>query len=601
MADPLTLLREFTIAKKPVILSGDDLVFDGVRFPRSVDTNFNSLRGRGPPYPLDACWFMLLNQDKKHADYLMEANKRKFSKISLVDKKDLVDYLTGRIQTCPSINTDLAFGPAAVAAPSSASDEAASSSSFSTAKGELKRDASVLLPSTDAPHGALTANKAAKRMKLEVLPPQDLQLDEELQRSKRLVARHLEQPKVRASAISAISEPSPELLGSGMTTDKLMEIKTKLLKNRRTKIEGDEEDIEEKIKQDKPSYVEADASVTQSIVNRERIIRNRSTILQSDTKRFTDLIQFATEFFQKERERKKAKQHRKVQQIKTSTHDRYNINESQFWKAKLGPENAADWNINTTGSFTGPTGGLSMEALRLKGAEEIEKGKEAEGSKEKANEQEKHKGIAKPAEHERRGKLVAAQDQERAVSVPSGTESGLTTHSTSTPHKRAPIIIIPSALTSLLTVYNVREFLEQGVFVPSVDKKQQGESRECPKIVHRPKSATRYDLPTVFHVTDNPSKLSTSDWNRVVAVFALGPAWQFKSWKWSDPVELFANVRGFYLGFEDSQVPPSVKSWNVKILKISKHKRHLDSTAYLSFWNELETWLQSKKARQLSH
>ncbi len=28
--------------------------------------------------------------------------------------------------------------------------------------------------------------------------------------------------------------------------------------------------------------------------------------------------------------------------------------------------------------------------------------------------------------------------------------------------------------------------------------------------------------------------------NRVVAVFALGPAWQFKDWKWSSPVELFS-------------------------------------------------------------
>ena len=41
-------------------------------------------------------------------------------------------------------------------------------------------------------------------------------------------------------------------------------------------------------------------------------------------------------------------------------------------------------------------------------------------------------------------------------------------------------------------------------------------------------------------MTDNPSKLTNAEWDRVVAVFALGPAWQFKGWPYDgNPVEIF--------------------------------------------------------------
>ncbi len=103
MADPLSLLRDFTINQKPVSLDGDFIVFDDVRFPRNTETAFKSLKGVGPPYTIDACWFMVQNADKKYTDYLMDCSKFKFPKISLVDKKELVSYLQGKIDSSPYI------------------------------------------------------------------------------------------------------------------------------------------------------------------------------------------------------------------------------------------------------------------------------------------------------------------------------------------------------------------------------------------------------------------------------------------------------------------------------------------------------------------
>ncbi len=87
MADPLSLLREFTISKKPVILENDIFKFESATYPRSVVTTFRSKRGEGPPYSLDAVWFMLQHADKKYTEYLAECRKYKFPSVSLIDKK----------------------------------------------------------------------------------------------------------------------------------------------------------------------------------------------------------------------------------------------------------------------------------------------------------------------------------------------------------------------------------------------------------------------------------------------------------------------------------------------------------------------------------
>lgn len=44
-----------------------------------------------------------------------------------------------------------------------------------------------------------------------------------------------------------------------------------------------------------------------------------------------------------------------------------------------------------------------------------------------------------------------------------------------------------------------------------------------------------------YRIIDSASKLSKDDWDRVVAVFVQGPAWQFKGWPWNgNPVDIFA-------------------------------------------------------------
>lgn len=67
-------------------------------------------------------------------------------------------------------------------------------------------------------------------------------------------------------------------------------------------------------------------------------------------------------------------------------------------------------------------------------------------------------------------------------------------------------------------------------------KKQEGAKRDNEVLLHR----QRNGVSVPYRVVDNPAKLSPNDWDRVVAVFVMGPAWQFKGYPWENPVEIFA-------------------------------------------------------------
>ncbi|KAK8623727.1 hypothetical protein V6N13_065090 [Hibiscus sabdariffa] len=147
-----------------------------------------------------------------------------------------------------------------------------------------------------------------------------------------------------------------------------------------------------------------------------------------------------------------------------------------------------------------------------------------------------------------------------------------------------PIILVPSAFQTLITIYNVKEFLEDGVFVPTDVKVKQmkGARPEC-VTVQKKFSRDRDRVVTAYEVRDKPSALKPEDWDRVAAVFVLGKEWQFKDWPFKDHVEIFNKIIGFFMRFEDDSVESCkiVKQWNVKIISISKNKRHQDRAAAL--------------------
>lgn len=158
-----------------------------------------------------------------------------------------------------------------------------------------------------------------------------------------------------------------------------------------------------------------------------------------------------------------------------------------------------------------------------------------------------------------------------------------------------PIILVPSASQTLITIFNVKDFLEDGVYV-ATDVKMKQMKGPKPDCVTVQKKFSRDRVVTAYEVRDKPSTLKAEDWDRVVAVFVLGKEWQFKDWPFKDHVEIFNKVLGFYMRFEDDSVESAkiVKQWNVKIISISKNKRHQDRAAALEVWDRLEEFVRSR-------
>ena len=157
-----------------------------------------------------------------------------------------------------------------------------------------------------------------------------------------------------------------------------------------------------------------------------------------------------------------------------------------------------------------------------------------------------------------------------------------------------PIIVVPNSLTGCISSYNAGDFLsEEAKWISIADKKKSGGKREREiKIVHEFPNGSSVE----FLVIDDPRTLrSEQDWERIVAVFSLGEPWQFKEWKYSDPVELFQNVCGVHLMLDNDKVSQNIKSWSCKVLKINQFKRHLDVGAANDFWDMLHAFCSKKK------
>uniref|UniRef100_A0A8C2EUC8 Parafibromin n=1 Tax=Cyprinus carpio TaxID=7962 RepID=A0A8C2EUC8_CYPCA len=173
------------------------------------------------------------------------------------------------------------------------------------------------------------------------------------------------------------------------------------------------------------------------------------------------------------------------------------------------------------------------------------------------------------------------------------------------PGSRTPIIIIPAATTSLITMLNAKDLLQDLKFVTSEDKKKQGIQRDNEVLMQRRKDQVQPGGATIsvtvpYRVIDQPLKLTPQDWDRVVAVFVQGPAWQFKGWPWllpdGSPVDIFAKIRAFHLKYDEARMDPNVQKWDVTVLELSHHKRHLDRPVFLRFWETLDRYMVKHKS-----
>ncbi|KAL2913640.1 Rho GTPase-activating protein [Polyrhizophydium stewartii] len=159
-----------------------------------------------------------------------------------------------------------------------------------------------------------------------------------------------------------------------------------------------------------------------------------------------------------------------------------------------------------------------------------------------------------------------------------------------------PIIMVPAAAQSLLTLYNVKEFLIDQKFTSTDEYRNRGEHKPTQVILERDPSKLAPGSQKKFLVLDSIETLRPPDWDRVVAVFTNGQEWQFRGWKWDKPVDIFHNVLGFSLKFQDEPPPGQTPSWNVEVLNIHRSRRYLDGPVVYNFWQKIDGKVKASKA-----
>ncbi|KAK6507047.1 accessory factor associated with RNA polymerase II [Arthrobotrys musiformis] len=176
----------------------------------------------------------------------------------------------------------------------------------------------------------------------------------------------------------------------------------------------------------------------------------------------------------------------------------------------------------------------------------------------------------------------------RPGSKPSSKQPGLSGKA----RPRHPIIILSPSTSALLRMSNIKKFLEEGEFAPpsmsaSESLNMMYISRRMPSI--NPQHDTR------FVIVDSPDHFPPDEWSRVVAVFTTGQLWQFKSYKWSTPQDLFSQVKGFYVGWSGEVPPGTVASWgNVQLVNVEKNRRFKDREVMEGVWDGIEGWMVKK-------
>jgi parafibromin len=365
-----------------------------------------------------------------------------------------------------------------------------------------------------------------------------------------------------------IADNTPSELSNLMPYEKLTAIKAKIIAKKREQItvsENDEELMQQNANQ--MTMSEEDSTI-KDILCRERVWRNRTTILESNGKRFDTNIFAFLQSIQKKEEIQFQQQQLQHQPLNNKNDNPLSIiNNQMSHEASSSQQNSKTRALNYSRfdqERYGPkddTGGFSIDTKRSY----------------------QHGAIIADPQPSMTPQQTKQPQPTKISIVPSPTQS-------SSSQKRSsmrPIIVVPASRTSIITLYNASDILQDLKFVSSEDKRKnlQNVTKDSEIIMRR-----KEDGKTIqFKVVDNVSKLNREDWDRVVAVFAQGPSWQFKDWLWDgNPVEIFNKVKAFHIKWSGINLETNISKWSVTVIELDQNKRHLDRARLLTFWDELE-------------
>ncbi|KAL7643864.1 UNVERIFIED_CONTAM: hypothetical protein RMT77_005870 [Armadillidium vulgare] len=516
MADPLSLLRQFNVNKKEIIIKDDNILFGEFSWPKDVKTNYQ-IYGSGKDgapkeyYTLDCLLFLLKHVHLSHPSYVRMAAAENIPVVRRPDRKELLAYLNGETSTASAID----------------------------------KSAPLEMP---------TQIKRSIEEATESIPKKPRFDDSYAQKLKEQLALRFDAPKTTSIVSNLSLDRTGRSLSEAIPIETIAAMRAKRLAVKRQTIK---EDDDLGLGVEMRNIFEFDIDVTKDITTKERQWRTRTTILQSSGKQFTSILGLLKNI--KMREEGKLRQAQgEVLPTPTSRVVVQPIGYSRYDQERFkGKEETEGFKIDTMRTYHG----LSLKSV-------------TEGSQ-------SHKMAA----------------QSNSAPVPKQPVTGPTPAASTQPQQkrpsRTPIIIVPNSSSSLITMLNAKDILQDMKFVSPEQRRAMGTKRESEILIQRTKEE---GLTVPYRVTDQPAKLTNAEWDRVVAVFAIGPAWQFKGWPYDgNPVELFNKICAFHIKYEEIQLDPNIGKWAVHVINLNRIRRHLDRAKFLEFWEKLDRYMLVKK------
>jgi len=515
MADPLSLLRQFSMQRKQIIERDNNIIFGEFSWPKTVKTNY-VIYGKGKDgsakeyYTLECLLYLLKNIALQHPVYVRQAVSEDVQIVRRPDRKDLLAYLRGETQSSASIDKS-----APLEMPT-----------------QVKRNADE---SYEGLHKKPRYDESAS------------------QKLKSQLAMKYGQK----SEGSSLDSGNIKALSAQLTTNKIAEIKKKVMSHRRTRIKGvTGEDGDRGL----GTFADMESDKTNEIRSRERQWRTRISVLQSNGKLFSKNV-FAV--LNSVKARDEGRNNKPVDQLSISLRPgmpapaQPPMPYNRYGQEYFSGADTEGFNIDTTRTYTGE----SLKSM-------MTGGNHPKRTPIPHPQVPRPSSLAKPATQ-----VVPQQKSGKKVS-------------------KTPIIIIPAAPKSLITMYNAKEILQDLKFVSTEEKRAAGTKRENDVLIQRRKEG---GLTVPYRVLDNPGRLTNAEWERVVAVFVMGQAWQFKGWPIEGPVNILSQIAGFHIKWDEVNLEKNIGNWAVTVIQLSRNKRHLDRAALLTFWEKLDKHMVKNK------
>lgn len=538
MSDILRLLRQAWIEDPSSVRERDDYIVIGEQpFHKSTKTNYIVWSGKDDAkkdyYTLESIFFLLKNAAQAHTIYVRNAMSERIDVIRRVDRKDMLQYLNGKIDTTTSIDRTFHMETPSLPSAKKTKLDHDFDPQSSTAAGAIP------LPSDGA-----AANVGDAMHGLNETATPSLQTDDvggkrstPSDPSSSLPPPHHQSadPHITSSDLAASLQASSSK--SSLSLDKIASIKAKFMRQQQKKSDTVADSLPDGTLLDGAKASGGHAALDSDF--KTKSCRSRSSVTSTHAKSFYSNI-IALVAVVRKKEALNTKRHAESLRRSSASSASYN----RYTQEKFTSNELSEFGIPAVS-------GSASRASTASHSQKTEHRSSSSSSKGKCS--------------------VASQ-------IPI-------------------IIVPPQTVSPFVGLSTVQSLLTDFKYVESKLPPGGDAASESKMYIYRKASSNSQGAGKPYQIVDQPLKvLCKDDWKRVICVFVHGPTWQFKKWPFKGGIgEIFQNMKGIHCKWTNAPLDKNVSKMNVETFEFNTRSRHTDFVTVKKMWTSIDQFAAKHK------